>query len=269
VNNNSISNNFTYSTTFHSTGLTSPPSTSIINHSNINNNNNNSSPHSSSNKRNETNQEYYNQTLDLSELLASLAIESDAVDRHLAAFEKNEKTPSIISTSTTVMTTTTNGLTTDDDIFDGEVNRSKYLKQNGSTNSPSETSSSHSGSNYPHTDENTNELSVVIANLQDYNNEHNLKVRQTSLNNNFSNNSHFNGNTNHPHINSTLQRYNNNHIKRLGSVSESSLSISPSLSDKSNGVSWSDQVNKAFFKPGVSQKKISNINYIQMELTKI
>lgn len=65
------------------------------------------------------------------------------------------------------------------------------------------------------------ELSDVIADLTDFDNSETLRREST----------------NSPKINGGVGP-----IKRLTSESDNSSSLSPSLSDKSNGVSWSDQV---------------------------
>lgn len=66
--------------------------------------------------------------------------------------------------------------------------------------------------------------------------DHHETIRQ-SINNNNNNNLILNGNKN-------LMEPT---IRRLTSESDNSSSISPSLSERSNGVSWSDQVGLFYF----------------------
>lgn len=80
--------------------------------------------------------------------------------------------------------------------------------------------------------EKNDSLTDVIANLTDFTRHETLRQSLT------------NGNRSPSIVNSNRQYLEptNNAIKRLASESENSSSISPSLSERSNGVSWSDQV---------------------------
>lgn len=75
-------------------------------------------------------------------------------------------------------------------------------------------------------------LNDVIANLTDFTRHESMRQSLT------------NGNRSPSLVNNNRQYLEptNNAIKRLASESENSSSISPSLSERSNGVSWSDQV---------------------------
>ncbi|XP_055303742.1 uncharacterized protein LOC129569175 isoform X2 [Sitodiplosis mosellana] len=211
----------------------------------------------------------------LDQLLASLALENDIMERHLSQINNND----------------TNGIKfkhqnqTNGGVFSFETNaRDHYISSNG---------------NYPKAktngfDENLND---VLANLieftenesqppQQQHQQHNTNIHMNSyanghhlvngsnsnhhnhhphlphfnhLNNNFNNNNNHissnyvttNGNgINNNHINRAHNYHepSNNAIKRLTSESENSSSVSPSLSERSNGiVSWSDQVREESF----------------------
>lgn len=80
--------------------------------------------------------------------------------------------------------------------------------------------------------EKNDSLNDVIANLTDFTRHETMRQSLT------------NGNRSPSLVNNNRQYLEptNNAIKRLASESENSSSISPSLSERSNGVSWSDQV---------------------------
>lgn len=146
--------------------------------------------------------------LALDRLLASLAMETDMIDKHSAHINNNNNNSNCSSPL------------------------SNYNRKSSSPNNiftyPTIRDSNHNGINGVHTN-----LNDVIANLTDFTRTE--SIRQMSLTN---------GGGNSPNGNrySFDQPPANNHIKRLASESENSSSISPSLSERSNGVSWSDQV---------------------------
>lgn len=208
----------------------------------------------------------------LDQLLASLALENDIMERHLSQINNND-TNSMKSKQTNHQT---NG------IFSFETNtRDNHYVSNGNYRMPK-------SNGY---DENLND---VLANLIEFSeneslpqtpaptNSHQMNAYGNGMavtnginhhnphyhspyphqpthfnhfNNNFNNNNHINsnfvttnGNGNHINNNHINRVHNyhepsNNAIKRLTSESENSSSVSPSLSERSNGiVSWSDQV---------------------------
>ncbi|XP_037026523.1 uncharacterized protein LOC119067561 isoform X2 [Bradysia coprophila] len=85
--------------------------------------------------------------------------------------------------------------------------------------------------------EKNDSLNDVIANLTDFTRHETMRQSLT------------NGNRSPSIVNNNRQYLEptNNVIKRLASESENSSSISPSLSERSNGVSWSDQVREESF----------------------
>lgn len=206
----------------------------------------------------------------LDQLLASLALENDIMERHLSQINNND----------------TNGIKSKHSnhttgIFSFDTNGREHYGSNGNYNRNPK----------PNTfDENLND---VLANLIEfsenetpqYQNNANSHVNGSygnglmtngngngnatnnhqhhhhhlphfnHFNNNFNNNNHINSNyvttngignsINNNHITRAHNYHepSNNAIKRLTSESENSSSVSPSLSERSNGiVSWSDQV---------------------------
>lgn len=170
----------------------------------------------------------------LDQLLASLALENDIMERQLSQINNND------------------------------TNAMKYKHQ---TNVFSFDARDHyaSNGNYRNTKRNVfdENLNDVLANLIEFSENESLPYanghltnghnhHSNHLNNNYSNNNHIsssyvtNGHgINNNHINRAhiYQEPSNNAIKRLTSESENSSSVSPSLSERSNGiVSWNDQV---------------------------
>lgn len=144
--------------------------------------------------------------LALDRLLKSLAIENNKIDEHL-------------------------------DQLNNSNSRDSY--RNGNSSSPSEIFKFPPpirDKNYNKIEKNNvrthDSLNDVITNLTDF--TRNEAIRQSLTNGNRS-----------PSLVNNNRQYlepTNNVIKRLASESENSSSISPSLSERSNGVSWSDQV---------------------------
>lgn len=144
--------------------------------------------------------------LALDRLLKSLAIENNKIDEHL-------------------------------DQLNNSNSRDSY--RNGNSSSPSEIFKFPPpirDKNYNKVEKNNvrihDSLNDVITNLTDF--TRNEAIRQSLTNGNRS-----------PSLVNNNRQYlepTNNAIKRLASESENSSSISPSLSERSNGVSWSDQV---------------------------
>lgn len=183
--------------------------------------------------------------LALDRLLASLAIESDKMEQQLAQINGNgnmEISPDRITLNHRQK----------DAIFTYPSARDSNF------NSISTANAYHSHQNGCHSNKNGvhSNLNDVIANLTEFTRHETM--RQLSLingngnghtmpaiANNQSNNyhQHNNHNNNHNnHVNGGRNYQESNAIKRLTSESENSSSISPSLSERSNGVSWSDQV---------------------------
>lgn len=188
----------------------------------------------------------------LDQLLASLAIENDIMERHLSQINNND----------------TNGLKSKqntNEVFSFETNTRDHYVSNGNYRNGKQNGF----------DENLND---VLANLIEFTENESLPAQQqhgnayanghhmtngnhhhhhlphfNHLNNNYNNNNHISSNyvttnghgINNNHINRAHNYHEpcNNAIKRLTSESENSSSVSPSLSERSNGiVSWSDQV---------------------------
>lgn len=207
--------------------------------------------------------------LALDQLLASLALENDIMERHLSQINNNNDTNAIKFKTQPQ----TNG------VFSFETNARDHYARNGDYQIAKKNGF----------DENLND---VLANLIEFTENETLPQHQnTNIHTNFYANGHHsvngttnnNNNNNHhhqhqPHLNHFNNNYNNNNnhinnnyvttngngngihndhinrahnyhepsnnaIKRLTSESENSSSVSPSLSERSNGiVSWSDQV---------------------------
>lgn len=240
----------------------------INSNNNINNNNNND--HHTLQYTNSAKQ-YYNQwhqqtkneqndstdnsdgQLALDQLLASLAVENDIIDQHLA------KLNGTTQNGNHQTELTDNGKP----IFTYPINRDNNfnrLPANGILKNDNYQNTNREGIH--------SNLNDVIANLTEFtrtesmrqrsltngsfngthqnNHTHNYHINQNSHNNNNSN--HVNSNYHSNSISHTSNNHRsyqepcNNAIKRLTSESENSSSISPSLSERSNGVSWSDQV---------------------------
>lgn len=177
----------------------------------------------------------------LDRLLATLALEKDIMNRHLSQINNNNSN--------------SNGNGNAKSDCNGNPHESKVKFTNGH--------------NLMHTNGNSNDfhpnLNDVIANLTDFTRHEQLRQQQMTndgyyngstvshhIDNNhnhhhnhvnLNHNNHFvNGNSHHSNHRSN-QETSNNAIKRLTSESENSSSVSPSLSERSNGiVSWSDQV---------------------------
>lgn len=222
----------------------------------------------------------------LDQLLASLALENDIMERHLSQINNND----------------TNGIKfkqqnqTNGGVFSFETNstRDHYIGSNGSNHAKVKTNGfnenlndvlanlieftenesqstpqqqhqhhqqkqntnghMNSYANGHHLVNGSNNSNGNINNNHHHNHHHPHLPHSNHLNNNFNNNNNHvssnyvttNGNgINNNHINRAHNYHepSNNAIKRLTSESENSSSVSPSLSERSNGiVSWSDQV---------------------------
>lgn len=251
------------------------------NSNNINNNSNNNNDHHTLQHTNSAKQ-YYNQwhqqrnddktdstngQMALDQLLASLAIENDIIDQHLAKL--NGALPNgKLMTNQYQTDVTDNGKP----LFTCPINRDNNfnrLPMNGILKSDNYQNTNRDGIH--------SNLNDVIANLTDFTRTESMRQRsvtnghfnETHQNhqthnyhsNHNNQNSHSNSNTQNNHVNSNNHSNSNNHtgnnhrsyqepcnnaIKRLTSESEHSSSISPSLSERSNGVSWSDQVGSGY-----------------------
>lgn len=206
--------------------------------------------------------------LALDRLLESLAIESDIMEQQLAqlnnnnnnhahADRENRKKDTIFTYPTICDNNNSNAMPANapfiasqngvhanlNDVIANltEFTRHEAMRQmnlmNGNANSSDSHHQSHNNNNYHHHASSTTPPSSTTSTSNVFSNNH--------TNNNY----HLHNNYNNYHINHTI---NGNHrlhyqeptnaVKRLTSESENSSSISPSLSERSNGVSWSDQV---------------------------
>lgn len=156
--------------------------------------------------------------LTLDRLLASLAVETDIMDQHLAQINGNCRNSDSFSP--------VNGSSSSNEVF---TYPNPLIDQNQNTVlSTTEVNGIDIDSG----------LNDVIANLTDFTRHETM--RQLSLANGNSSpivvhNNHINGRSPQFETNSTV-------MKRLASESDNSSSISPSFSERSNGVSWNDQV---------------------------
>lgn len=197
--------------------------------------------------------------LTLDRLLASLALENDLMDRHLSQINNNNILPIRYKQplrTNELFSYETNGnsnyqrVTSDGthaNLNDVIANLTEFTRhesmreQNNYTNGNFATNG---GSTIDYHNSNSNSNS----NINNNSNNNNQHYHNSHLNhiNHHNNNNHINNgiNSNNNHINHrNYQEPCNNAIKRLTSESENSSSISPSLSERSNGiVSWSDQV---------------------------
>lgn len=149
--------------------------------------------------------------LALDRLLASLAVESDIMDQHLAQINGN-CSPHSFNNS--------NGSSSQSsDVF---TYPTPMVLVKDSNQNPIRSMSNGDAAS----------LNDVIANLTDFT-RHETQ-RQLSLTN--GNSPCANGNSKY------TESSTNNTVKRLASESDNSSSISPSFSERSNGVSWNDQV---------------------------
>lgn len=217
----------------------------------------------------------------LDQLLASLALENDIMERHLSQINNND-------TNTMKPSKHPNSNQTNGGVFSFETNaRDQYVsngnyqnaKQNGFdenlndvlanliefSENESIPQQQHPNTNNNHTVSYMNGHHLTTTNgINGINHHHNhhLPSHFNHLHNNFNNNNNHissnyvtkngNGNANANGININNNHINrchnyhepsNNATKRLTSESENSSSVSPSLSERSNGiVSWSDQV---------------------------
>ncbi|XP_031636537.1 uncharacterized protein LOC116349303 isoform X3 [Contarinia nasturtii] len=210
--------------------------------------------------------------LALDQLLASLALENDIMERHLSQINNNDTNDLKFKHQNQA-----NGVFSfDTNTHDHYVSNGNYQitrKQNGFDEnlndvlanliefSENESLPQHQNTN-GHTNSYANGHHLVngsINNNHHHHNHHHLPSHFNHLNNNnFNNNNHINNNyvttngngINNNHINRVHNYHepSNNAIKRLTSESENSSSVSPSLSERSNGiVSWSDQVREESF----------------------
>lgn len=150
--------------------------------------------------------------LALDRLLASLAVESDIMDQHLAQINGN-CSPRSFNNS--------NGSSSQSsDVFTYPTPMTLVMKDSNQ-NTIRSMSNGDAAS-----------LNDVIANLTDFTRHETL--RQLSLTN---------GNSPCPNGTSKYtESSTSNTVKRLASESDNSSSISPCFSERSNGVSWNDQV---------------------------
>lgn len=175
----------------------------------------------------------------LDRLLASLAIESDIMNRQSAKLSNGNCSP--ISYRIKHSRPNSNIFTYPTIITNHDANHNNNNNNNNNTQRQSlaETISNKTASDTSTAQSNGvhSNLNDVIANLTDFTRTE--TIRQLSLTGSNGNNS--------PGISNTNGRYSFEQahmvVKRLASESENSSSISPSLSERSNGiVSWSDQV---------------------------
>lgn len=208
--------------------------------------------------------------LALDQLLASLALENDIMERHLSQINNND-TNTIKYKNQNQNQTHTNGVfsfeTNTRDLYSSNGQKYRHAKQNGFDENLndvlanliefSDNESQHKNTNNNHT---VCYMNGHLTNGINHHNNHHMPTHFNHLNNNFNNNNNHissnyvttngngngNGNgINNNHINRVHNYHepSNNAIKRLTSESENSSSVSPSLSERSNGiVSWSDQV---------------------------
>lgn len=237
----------------------------------------------------------------LDQLLASLALENDIMERHLSQINNNDTNSGDDGIKSKHSNHTANGAfsfeTADNvredlhwntrtggcyrntetmDVFDENLNdvlanlieftESEALPQTYSTTNSSHKTSYVNGA-MTNGMANSHSYSHLYQHHPHQHQQHtqNLPAHINHFNNNINHNNHINSNyitsttgnsnnnntitTNHIHNNHVgrivynYQEPSNNAIKRLTSESENSSSVSPSLSERSNGiVSWSDQV---------------------------
>lgn len=206
--------------------------------------------------------------LALDRLLESLAIESDIMEQQLAQINGN----GLIDRNTNDRTIGKDAIFTYPTVHDKNMNTSgmqmsaQYANNKGN-NKSNITNTTNDQNDCASSSGIHSNLNDVIANLTEF--TRNETMRQLNLVNGntspsststihttASNNNHHLNNNNNYHLHNTHNNHHHiNHIngnryyqepiiavKRLTSESENSSSISPSLSERSNGVSWSDQV---------------------------
>lgn len=251
----------------------------------------------------------------LDQLLASLALENDIMERHLSQINNNDSNSGGGGIKSKHSNQTTNGVfsfeitnnmrehqhyntsngggyrnTQTNGVFDENLNdvlaNLIEFTENEALPQTNPTDNSHHTTSYAN-----GEMTNGIANNHSHSHlhhhhhhhhqqqhTHHLPAHFNHFNNNFNHNNHINsnyitstnGNSNSNSNNNTIitshihnnhigrivhnyQEPSNNAIKRLTSESENSSSVSPSLSERSNGiVSWSDQVCCAHKKIGSS-----------------
>lgn len=225
-----------------------------------------------------------NSYMALDQLLASLAIENDIMERHLSQINnndtncklnKNHQTNDVFSFDTVIRKqrtdnfAITNGkqMAYDENLNDVLANLLEFTENealpqqinsytNGNGLPMMMTTTTTNGTNYHHNNHlhlnNNNNNTIINNNNNNFNLNNHISSNGLQANNNnyiMANGHHQQHHTsisNSNFINHRAQIYqepSNNIIKRLTSESENSSSVSPSLSERSNGVvSWSDQV---------------------------
>lgn len=189
--------------------------------------------------------------LALDRLLESLAIESDIMEQQLAQLNGNgrlETSPDreIISSQCDKDTIFTYPATRDNN-YNTTTTMNAYANQNGVHSNLNDVIENLTEFTRHET---MRQLSLMNGNGNGNGNGSHHSHQQTNILNNHANNYHLHNNHNNHHINNINgnRHYQepSNAIKRLTSESENSSSISPSLSERSNGVSWSDQVRSIY-----------------------